>query len=49
MTWTQTIFFTLTLWTGLMAVIEGEFNHRADAAIWTVCAGVCLFIALMVG
>lgn len=47
MTWFCCLFYSLTLFASLAAIIGGENGNKAEAVIWTVCAGVCLFIALM--
>ncbi len=39
--------FTIALYSGLTAVIEGEYNNRGLAVFWTTVAAIALSVALI--
>ncbi len=49
MTWYEALFFTLTLWAALAAIIEGEQNRKPEAVLFTWVAATSFFVALMLG
>ncbi len=49
MTWYCCLFFSLTLFCSLAAIIGGENGNRAEAVLLTCAATVCLFVALVAG